>query len=136
MWRWVELTGTSIGSFLRWAVAQLKKLAPLPQWLNWCLAVVEPLVVLAIAIVILYLGYGAVFQPQGSSMGASLKELIEEINDNWKAGILLLIVLFYRTVRTFLEQAEEALGVKRKLPRLRPVGEPEEGATPTREETP
>ena len=121
---------------MRWTIAQLKKLAPLPEWLNWCLAVVEPLVVLAIATVILYLGYGAVFQPQGNAMGPSLKELIEEVNDNWKAGVLLLIVLFYRTVRTFLEQAEEALGVKRKLQRLRPVGEPEQGTTPVSKEEP
>ena len=128
MWRWVE--GTRI--FLRRAASQLRKLAPLPHWLNWCLAVVEPLVVLAVAIVILYLGYGAVFHTRDSAMGAWLKELIEEVNNNWKAGVLLLIVLFYRTVRTFLEEAEEALGVKRRR-QLRPAGEPEEGTTPTRE---
>jgi hypothetical protein len=48
-------------------------------------------------------------------------ELVKGLNDNWKAALILLVVLFYRTVRMFLEQAEEAFGVKRRLP-----GEPRE----------
>src|SRR5713226_6890348 len=113
----------------RWIASTLKKLAPLPHWLNWILATVEPIVVLAIAFAVLYVVYWAVFQSSGSSQQVRFKELIEEINGNWKAGILLLVVLFYRTIRIFLEQAEEAFSVKRPL-----RGEPEEGSKPSSQE--
>src|SRR5713226_4468994 len=101
---------------LRSLLSGLKKLSQLPVWLNWLLSVVEPLVVLGIAIVILYAGYSAVFGPLQSTQQARFKELLQVINDNWKVGVLLLIVLFYRTIRIFLEQAEEAFTVKRKKP--------------------
>lgn len=115
---------------LRWLLSTLRKILQLPDWLNWLLSVIEPLVVLAIAFVILYIGYCTVFRP-ASQQQAWFKELLEEFNNNWKAGVLILIVLFYRTVRTFLEQAEEAFTVKRKTP-LR--GIPEEGSKPPSQE--
>jgi hypothetical protein len=43
-----------------------------------------------------------------------LLALARGLSDNWKIGLLLILVLFYRTIRTFLEQAEEAWGVKRR----------------------
>jgi hypothetical protein len=33
-------------------------------------------------------------------------------NENWKIGLLLLVPLFYRTVRAFLERVEEFMGMK------------------------
>jgi hypothetical protein len=30
------------------------------------------------------------------------------LNENWKAGLLLLVPLLYRTARKFLEESEEA----------------------------
>jgi hypothetical protein len=57
-----------------------------------------------------------------------LTQLVELINDNWKAALILLVLLFYRTIRIFLEQTEEAFGMKRKKPIS---GEPTEEPNPT-----
>lgn len=91
---------------------RLNKIEPLPEWLDWLLSVVEPAVVLAITCL---MAYSVCLLMFGGGPGrARLVELMKGMNDNWKASLLLLLVLFYRTVRTFLEQAEELLTVKRK----------------------
>jgi|SRR6266851_6887153 len=115
--------------FLHWLLRTLSKLSQLPDWLDWFLSVVEPLVVIAITVVIFYVGYWLVFGPDLNAHQTRFKELIKEISDNWKAGLLLLVLLFYRTIRIFLEQAEEAFSVKRPL-----RGEPEEGSKPSSQE--
>ncbi|HKW87950.1 MAG TPA: hypothetical protein VJN21_04255 [Candidatus Acidoferrales bacterium] len=104
-------------------------LSQLPDWLDWLLCVAEPLVVLGITLVVFYIGYTLVFGPEQSGHQTRFKELLRVVNDNWKAGLLLLVLLFYRTVRIFLEQAEEAFGVKRPL-----RGEAEEGSSDARQE--
>jgi len=96
-------------------VKALIALAQLPDWLNWILAVVEPLVVLAVTFTIGYTCYWMFFAVD-QTRGYVLAENIKELNTGWRAGALLVIVLFYRTARTFLEQAEEAWGVKKKKP--------------------
>jgi len=106
---------------------KLTKLSRLPDWLDWLLSVVEPVVVLAITIVIFYTGYCLVFGPEQSGHLARFKDLMKEVNDNWKAGLLLLVLLFYRTIRIFLEQAEEAFSIKKKRTM---TGEAKEGTTP------
>jgi hypothetical protein len=35
------------------------------------------------------------------------------MNENWKVGLLILLPLFYRPIRTFLEELREAFGMKR-----------------------
>lgn len=94
----------------------LSTLSPLPIWLNWLLSVVEPLIVLGITAAVFYVGYGLVFGSAQSLNQVRLKELLAIISDNWKAALLLLLVLFYRTVRMFLEEVEEAFGMRRKKP--------------------
>ena len=37
---------------------------------------------------------------------------LRALNENWKVSLLLLIPLFYRTVRTFLERVEKAWGIE------------------------
>jgi hypothetical protein len=113
--------------FLRALFGTLRKLSRLPRWLDWLLSVVEPLVVLAITVVIFYIGYWVVFGPEQNAHQMQFKELIKEVDENWKAGLLLLLLLFYRTVRVFLEQAEEAFGVKKKT---KLAGEAESAANP------
>jgi hypothetical protein len=89
----------------------LSKLVQLPIWLNWVLAVVEPLVVLAITFLVGYFIYGSVSGKQEYQ----IVQLMKVINDNWKASLILFVILFYRTVRMFLEQAEEwPWGLKKK----------------------
>ena len=109
---------------------KLRSLAPLPLWLNWLLSVVEPLVVLGITVAILYVGFGLVFGSAQSTNQARFKELMAIVSDNWKAALLILLVLFYRTVRMFLEEVEEAFGMKRKKPMS---GEPEKASNPPQE---
>lgn len=43
---------------------------------------------------------------------ARLAAVLKGLNENWKAGLLLLIPLFYRTIRGFLERVEEFGGAK------------------------
>jgi hypothetical protein len=90
----------------------LAKLARLPEWLNWLLSVVEPLLVFGI---IWLIGYGVILLFSASeSQHAQIVTIIKVLNDNWKAGLILLLVLFYRTIRIFLEQAEQLWGVKKQ----------------------
>lgn len=100
---------------LRTLLRSLTALSHLPEWLDWLLRLTEPLVVLGITFVVFYIGYTLVFGADQGSHQVRFNELLKAVNDNWKAGLILLVLLFYRTVRTFLEQAEEAFGVKRPL---------------------
>ena len=43
-----------------------------------------------------------------------LSKLMITINQNWKAVLILLIPLFYQTIRKFIEEVEEAYGMKRR----------------------
>lgn len=106
---------------------KLTKLSRLPDWLNWLLSVVEPLVVLAIAALVFYSAYWLVFGSEQDQHRTRLMALMKGINDDWKAALLLLLLLFYRTVRVFLEQAEEAFGVRKRKPL---PGEPQREANP------
>jgi hypothetical protein len=94
-------------------LAFLRALVGLPVWLNWLLSVAEPLIVLAAAYVIGYATYYAVFTDQ--QWHGHIIATIKELNANWKAGIILLVILFYRTIRMFIEQAEYLWGVKKRL---------------------
>ena len=44
----------------------------------------------------------------GNGCHARLVETIRLINDNWKAGALILVVLFFRPVRRFLMNVKKA----------------------------
>ena len=106
---------------------KLSKLAQLPQWLNWLLSVVEPLIVLAITFVIGYAAYWLVFGLNATDKHTRMIQAMEVINNNWKVALIVLLLLFYRTVRIFIEQAEELWIVKRKKPM---VGEQQEQPNP------
>lgn len=41
------------------------------------------------------------------------KDVIAFVAKNWKIVLILMIPLFYQTVRTFLEEVQEAWGIKR-----------------------
>ena len=38
------------------------------------------------------------------------------LNENWKVGLLILIPLFYRTIRMFLERVRKAFGMEVQEP--------------------
>lgn len=81
-----------------------------PDFLNWLLSVLELLLVFAITCL---LGYAIWCFVAGTSQEARITRLIEVVNNNWKASLVLLIPLFYRPIRLFLENLEEAGGLKR-----------------------
>jgi hypothetical protein len=91
-----------------------RALVRLPDWLSWLLSVIEPLTVLAATYLMCYVAYWVVFT--GGQWHTHLVMTIRELNDNWKAGIIILIVLFYRTIRAFLERVEEFWGMKAPRP--------------------
>jgi hypothetical protein len=60
---------------------------------------------------------------------------LKMVNDNWKAGLLILIPLFYRTVRMFLEEVQEIAGMKRQKKKQMPreTEEAEEARPPEKQ---
>lgn len=88
--------------------------------LDWVVSVVERLLVLGLSSVVFYFLFKLA---RGSSMPEQLA-VLKFFADNWKIGIIVLVVLFYGTVRIFLEQVQEVWGMKRPLPLLADKPEP------------
>lgn len=119
----------------------------LPRWillvLDWLVSVAERLVVLGVVCAIFYIGRlwvsGAmpisklgITAPTISTSPAA--EILKAISENWKALLLLLIPLFYRTIKGFIERMEEGpFGTKAPLAQVaatRPTkspNQPQEG---------
>jgi hypothetical protein len=88
-------------------------------WLDRVLECLEVVTVFALAFGILaatVYEFTWVLTGDPTSRQMRVASILRGLNENWKAGLLLLIPLFYRTVRRFLEQTEEAFGMKRKRP--------------------
>jgi hypothetical protein len=95
----------------RWVGSAIPTLAAaIIAILDWVVGVVERLVVLAIAFVAFYVGWFALHGDKQKS--DALVQMLKALSDNWKGLLLLLIPLFYRTVRTFLERAKKFLGIE------------------------
>ena len=94
----------------------------LPRLLDWLLAVAERLFVLCVLSGIFYLGFRAI----RGTISQEQKKLLPILADNWKIAILLLIPLFYQTVRIFLEEVQEFWGMKRKPQKGREIDQDEE----------
>ena len=84
--------------------------------LDRCLTILEFLTVAGLAIVVVT---AAVYETcwvfwgcLQSDRQARMQTALDILNKNWKIGLLLLIPLFYRTVRAFLQRAEEFAGIK------------------------
>ena len=75
----------------------------------WLLGVLELLIVFAVTFLIGYVLFCLLW----GQNPARLVALIGTINENWKAALILLIPLFYRPVRIFLDNLEEAGSFKR-----------------------
>jgi hypothetical protein len=88
-------------------------------WLDRALECLEVVIVFALALGILVATiyeFIWVFTGDSASRQIRVVSIMRGLNQNWKAALLLLVPLFYRTVRRFLEQTEEAFGMKRKRP--------------------
>jgi len=88
------------------------------------LSLVETITVVVIAVVIygvityefLWVAYGIELPSRPARLEAALKTF----NENWKLGLLLLIPLFFRTIRKFMERVEEVAGMKARAPETQP----------------
>jgi 1,4-dihydroxy-2-naphthoate octaprenyltransferase len=78
--------------------------------LDWMVSVAERIIVLCVGGAAFYLGYRFVF----GKASLSDSSLVSNLSQHWQILALLAIPLFYQTVRKFLEQAEEAWGIKKK----------------------
>jgi hypothetical protein len=79
-----------------------------PNWLSYILSVLELVIVLALAGLL-----GVAVYALLAGDGERITYLMKTVHDNWRAALVLLIPLFYRPVRTFLENLEEAGSLKR-----------------------
>ncbi|WP_263377460.1 hypothetical protein [Granulicella paludicola] len=88
-------------------------LAATPGWicraLDWCVKVSERLLVLGVALLAFRFGYHF----YRGSLTKDQQDVITFLANNWKIVLILMIPLFYQTVRTFLEEVQEAWGIKR-----------------------
>ena len=78
--------------------------------LDWLVGVTERLTVLAVAFVIFYIGWQTVFGDQSQQKSAT--NILNTLSEKWKGLLLLLIPLFYRALRTFLERVRKAWGLE------------------------
>lgn len=76
--------------------------------LDWLVGVLERLTVIAIGCIVFYTGW----QFLQGSVTQSLRDTVKALSDNWRILLLVLVPLFYRAVRSFLERLEEAWGMK------------------------
>jgi hypothetical protein len=87
----------------------------LEPWLDRSLNCGEVAIVLLIAVIVLAATcYQAIWI---AHVGAPTRQLrlvssLKMLNENWKAGLLILVPLFYRTIRAFLERVEKAFGME------------------------
>lgn len=77
--------------------------------LDGIVSVAERLLVLAMTAVVLHFGYHA----WRGRLSANEKEMVPILGQNWKVVFVLMVPLFYQTIRTFLEEVQEAWGMKR-----------------------
>jgi len=104
--------------------------------LDWLVTVAERLLVLGVALVVFYFGYHL---SRGSLTDGQNKALAL-VGQSWRAVFILMIPLFYQTVRLFLEEVQEIWGMKRpkssldKSKILPEISASDETATVTTEE--
>ena len=102
-WVWVQ--------FVKIAHILTKTPKAIISILDWLVAVAERTVALTIAATVFYAGW-SVFH---GTADQSLKDTLKTFSENWRAFLLLLIPLFYRTVRTFLERVKKFAGMETEL---------------------
>jgi hypothetical protein len=87
----------------------------LEPWLDRSLKCGEVAMVLLIALIVIAATCYQTFwivAGDATERQYRLANSLKMLNENWKVGLILLIPLFYRTIRTFLERVEEFGGMK------------------------
>lgn len=98
----------------------LQFVVDLPRHLDWVLAVGERLLVLWILVVAFYFICRLVWRRDWT-----ITSLLVDLASNWKVVLLLLLPLFYQTVRIFLEEVQDVWGMSRRPQKGRDVSEPQ-----------
>jgi hypothetical protein len=92
----------------------LSKFDKFEIFLDRCVSCGEAVIVLSLLLVIV----SAIFFETvwilwpGSDHQTRFNQVLKNLNDNWKVGLVVLIPLFFRAIRAFLERLEEVGGVK------------------------
>src|SRR5579863_4025947 len=82
----------------------------IPKCLDWFVSVAERLIVLGITAVIFRFGYHL----WSGALSSGENQSLSTVATNWKTILIVLIPLFYQTVRTFLEEVQEVWGMSRR----------------------
>lgn len=108
---------------LSWIWKLLSKVLPAAvlSILDWLTRVVERAVVLAIAFAVFYFFWHIIHGNQ--SQVSSAEHALEVCSQNWKGLLILLVPLFYRTIRTFLEKVRRAWGMEVEAEKRSPESE-------------
>jgi hypothetical protein len=88
-----------------------------PEFLNAVLSILEPLLVIGVGVALCYVLYVLFMEPSSSENRQVVEDAIQTLGANWTFAVVILLPLFYRRVRIFLEEVQEAGGVKR-VPRV------------------
>lgn len=85
-------------------------------YMDRALKACEALIVISLTVVLLgFVVYQIVWIIAGCPQ-ERINSTFKMLNDNWKVGLLLLVPLFYRTVRMFLERVRKFLGMETRDP--------------------
>ena len=87
----------------------------LDHWLDGLLKIGESLTVITIAIAVLStITYELIwnFLCDPAVRQSRITGTLRTLNEDWKAGLILIVPLFYRTIKSFLERVEEFAGAK------------------------
>jgi hypothetical protein len=104
-------------SRIRWWASQAWRYGPILIF-----KAVESLTVLGIFLLTGYVAWWMVLGNVADPRYARTMALVHTMSENWRAFLLLGVPLFYRPVRTFMEEAQEWAGMKRRtLPAEPPV---------------
>lgn len=85
---------------------------------NMSLLVGETALVLLLAVGVTWGAFSFLFGVGSNAEPKSGEDALKLLDQHWKGSLVLLIPLFYRPIRKFLEQTEEAFGMKRRQPNV------------------
>jgi hypothetical protein len=89
--------------------------------LDWLVMVMERILVLGISLFVLYIGWHLLLNRFSEQQNG----FVLKIGEQWKIFGLLLIPLFYRTARAFLERAQKIAGIEARPLEKEDVPNPE-----------
>lgn len=88
-----------------------------PRLADIALSLLEPAIIFGISALVVYASWWLVFGNENSAQHLRMVRMVVLLNENWKVGLALLLVLFYRPTRIFLEHLEQGpFGMKRREP--------------------